>query len=956
MKKITILSALLLNVLFAYSQITYQYDNLNRLSQVNYPNGTSIVYTFDELGNRLSKTVGSDIIAVTGISLNKNTTSLSVGATEQLTATIAPSNATNKQVSWESNNSAVAEVSASGLVTAKQAGTATITVRTTDGNKTATCVVTVKSNETTICDNPIASGKAGDLDWALCPDGTLTISGNGVMPDYEPTPDPNPHPISNAPWFSYSNSILKIEITEGIVNIGSYAFTLCRNLNAVTIPSSVTTIGNEAFADCMNLETIIIPNSVTSIGQYAFANTNLKSVILPNSITRIEENLFKLCKNLSSITIPETVLYIGYSSFAGCSNLEEITIPKSVIEINNFAFWDCYGLKSVINNSAVPQVVPLNVFYNLDLSNVTLHVPTGTKALYQVADVWKDFGTIVDDGTSIDTNTTDKGVVINGVKWATRNVGKPGTFATNPEDAGMFYQWNRKVGWSATDPMVNSNGGTTWDNSTPVGTMWEKANDPSPAGWRVPTHEEMQKLLDINMVSNEWTNQNGVAGMRFTDKTTGKSIFFPAAGWREYKGGLLGNVSQRGDYWSSTQMYDGVVYHLGFNSSRTYESGDSPTYGDNVRSVEDSSSSTDKVWHLTPTMTATLNNAGVLTISTTASAEAMPNYIYNAGSPTVPWYESRLDIHSVIIENKVKTIGDETFTSCSNLTSIVIPSSVTSIGVRAFGWTSLASVTIPNSVTSIGDYAFATTQITSISISKYVTNIGAMPFYQCGKLSAIDVDADNPNYVSIEGVLYDKTVSALLECPENKTGNLIIPNTVVKLNDQSFNGSLLQSITIPKSVNMIGYWAFANVRKLKDLTVEWTIPLPVGEIFADPMNNIPAATLHVPDCALSAYQSAEVWKDFGTIVGDISCSTGIQDIDNLDDIVIYPNPAKSIVTIECTNIIQKIELTDLSGKLIIQKQISSSNVEISIRNQPNGIYLLNITTKNGNMVRKIVKI
>jgi len=150
MKKISILSALLLNVLFAFSQITYQYDNLNRLYQVNYPNGTSVVYTFDELGNRLSKTVGSDIIAVTGVSLNKNTTSLSVGSTEQLTATVAPANATNRNVNWSSNKPAVATVSASGLIAAQAEGTAVITAATVEGGFTATCNVEVLKQNTDI--------------------------------------------------------------------------------------------------------------------------------------------------------------------------------------------------------------------------------------------------------------------------------------------------------------------------------------------------------------------------------------------------------------------------------------------------------------------------------------------------------------------------------------------------------------------------------------------------------------------------------------------------------------------------------------------------------------------------------------------------------------------------------------------------------------------------------------
>ena len=90
-------------------------------------------------------------VSVTGVSLNKSSTTLTVGGTETLTATVEPSNATDKSVSWSSDNTAVATVE-NGVVTAVAPGTANITVTTTDGNKQATCAVTV--NNPAIAINP----------------------------------------------------------------------------------------------------------------------------------------------------------------------------------------------------------------------------------------------------------------------------------------------------------------------------------------------------------------------------------------------------------------------------------------------------------------------------------------------------------------------------------------------------------------------------------------------------------------------------------------------------------------------------------------------------------------------------------------------------------------------------------------------------------------------------------
>ena len=108
---------------------------------------------FDETVDKSLSAIASDLvdvpefttlpISVTGVTLDKTTLSLEEGATGQLKATVAPTNATNKAVSWSSDTTTVATVDNTGKVTAVKAGTAKITVKTTDGSKTAVCTVTV---------------------------------------------------------------------------------------------------------------------------------------------------------------------------------------------------------------------------------------------------------------------------------------------------------------------------------------------------------------------------------------------------------------------------------------------------------------------------------------------------------------------------------------------------------------------------------------------------------------------------------------------------------------------------------------------------------------------------------------------------------------------------------------------------------------------------------------------
>jgi uncharacterized protein (TIGR02145 family) len=182
------------------------------------------------------------------------------------------------------------------------------------------------------------------------------------------------------------------------------------------------------------------------------------------------------------------------------------------------------------------------------------------------------------DAQKNNSSIVGDGVVINGVKWATCNVDKPGTFATAPDKPGMFYQWNNNLGWSATNPLINSKGSREWSynlncatNEGSEITKWAINNDPSPKGWRLPTVEEFRTLLDKEKVDREWITQNGVTGYKFMDKTTGQFIFFPAAGYRDDQSiegeediEKLYDVDLKGFYWSKSTNEKDWVYCFSF--------------------------------------------------------------------------------------------------------------------------------------------------------------------------------------------------------------------------------------------------------------------------------------------------------------------------------------------------------------------------------------------------------
>lgn len=265
------------------------------------------------------------------VTLNKTQLSLAVGKEESLTATILPDNTTDKTVVWSSDKPEIATVDENGRITGIALGTATITA--TCGKVSEKCSVTI-----------FLLGTAGSLIWQLTPDGELSITGSGAMPDYYLTIEN----VSTAPWQQYRTKIKSVMIGNGITSIGNYAFDGCYYLASVTISNDVKTIGSHAFDSCRTLPELSIPYGVTTIGDYGIAHCDkLTKVSIAESVTTIGDDAFAGCSVLPEISFPNSVTTIGRGAFTSCIGLTSVTIPENVETIGIGAFSFCSKLTNI---------------------------------------------------------------------------------------------------------------------------------------------------------------------------------------------------------------------------------------------------------------------------------------------------------------------------------------------------------------------------------------------------------------------------------------------------------------------------------------------------------------------------------------------------------------------------------------------------------------------------------
>jgi hypothetical protein len=165
---------------------------------------------------------------------------------------------------------------------------------------------------------------------------------------------------------------------------------------------------------------------------------------------------------------------------------------------------------------------------------------------------------------------------------------------------------------------------------------------------------------------------------------------------------------------------------------------------------------------------------------------------------------------------------------------------VTNGTVTITGYTgSNGEVTIPGQinmaqVTAIGDNAFVgNTNLTNVALPGSVTSIGVEAFSYCANLVAINVDVSSISYSSVNGILFNKSQTALVEYPAGKLeSSYAIPNNVVSIGTNAFNGNTnLARVTIPTNVTSIDRWAFVGCRSLTSITIPTSVTNIAGNAF-----------------------------------------------------------------------------------------------------------------------------
>ena len=564
--------------------------------------------------------------------------------------------------------------------------------------------------------------------------------------------------------FSGCSSLTNIEMPSGVTSISSGAFSGCSSLTSIEIPSKVTSIGNCVFSGCSSLISVGIPSSIKSIDPYAFLDcSGLTSIEMPSSVTSIGEGAFRDCSSLTSIEIPSSVTSIGSYAFKGCSSLTSIEIPSSVKSIGEDAFAGCQNITEITMPTWAIRLISKSKLEKVILNN--------GESIEEEA--FKDCNSIT--SIEIPSSVTSIGYeAFSGCSNLIR-VEMPNSVISIGNRA--FYNCSSLISIEMPRSIVS-------------------------IGSQLFSH--CKSLTNLDIPSGVTT----IGDYAFWFCTSLTSIYIPSSVTSIGKFAFCHCESLTG----SIVVPSGVTSIAGFAFS----------FCGNLTGIEISSNVT------------SIEGSAFRGCSSLTSIE-IPSGVTSIGHYA---FYGCSNLKNIYIPSGLTSIGDEVFVDCDNiinatmptiaipyiskdkLENLVINGGETIEDSAFFGSSSLTSIDIPSGITSIGESAFSgCSSLTGINIPSGVTSIGSYALLGCSSLTSITVEASNSKYESEGNCIIDKTTNELiLGCK-----NSVIPNYVTSIGNYAFSGcSSLTSIEIPSSVTSIGYAAFYGCDRLESISYAGT--------------------------------------------------------------------------------------------------------------------------------------